>query len=34
MRNGGSAAGRGMTNEGAAGVGFVSGGVGVDSARY
>jgi hypothetical protein len=34
IRNGGSAAGRGMTNGGAASVGFVSGGVGVDSAGY
>jgi hypothetical protein len=34
MRNGGSAEGRGMTNGGAAGVGFVSGEVEVDSAGY
>jgi hypothetical protein len=34
MRSGGSAVGRGMTNGGAAGVGFVSGGVGVVSAGY
>jgi hypothetical protein len=34
MRNGGSAGGRGMTNGGAVGVGFVSGGVEVDSAGY
>jgi hypothetical protein len=34
MRNGGSAVGRGITNGGPAGVGFVSGGVEVDSTRY
>jgi hypothetical protein len=34
IRNGGSAVGPGMTNGGVAGVGFVSGGVGVDSAGY
>jgi hypothetical protein len=32
MRNGGSAEGRGITNGGPVGVGFVSGDVGVDSA--
>jgi hypothetical protein len=31
MRNGGSADGRGITNGGPVGVGFVSGDVGVDS---
>jgi hypothetical protein len=31
MRNGGSAEGRGITNGGPVGVGFISGGVGVDS---
>jgi hypothetical protein len=34
MRSGGSAVGRGMTNGGVASVGFVSGGVEVDSAGY
>jgi hypothetical protein len=34
MCNGGSAVGRGMTSGGAAGVEFVSGGVGIDSTGY
>jgi hypothetical protein len=34
MRSGGSTVGRGMTNGGAVGVGFVSGGVRVVSAGY
>jgi hypothetical protein len=34
MHNGGLTGGRGITNRGAIGVGFVSGEIGVDSAGY